>query len=168
MLEARGFDSRNVRAVTHEPLDEIRPLDARRKLEVLPEFTDTPDFRTLATLFKRVKNIARASPADSQPISSGIPGGKSSRTEAEDAEQALRDEIAVRRAVIEDAVKTGSGFREAFSEAARLGPVVDRFFAKVLVMTDDQSVRTARLRLMKQVEQLILQLADVSEIVREA
>ena len=56
ILEERGFDRRNVRAVTHQPLDAIRPLDARRKLEVLPEFTDTPDFRTLATLFKRVKN----------------------------------------------------------------------------------------------------------------
>ena len=46
LLEERGFDRRNVRAVTHEPIDEIRPLDARRKLEVLPEFTETSDFRT--------------------------------------------------------------------------------------------------------------------------
>ena len=28
-------------------------------LEVLPEFTGTPEFQQLATAFKRVKNIAR-------------------------------------------------------------------------------------------------------------
>ena len=51
-----------MRAVTHQPPDQIRPLDARRKLEVLPELTDSADFQTLATLFKRVKNIARELP----------------------------------------------------------------------------------------------------------
>ena len=71
LLEARGFDVRNVRAVTHQPLDQIRPLDARRKLEVLPELTDTADFQTLATLFKRVKNIARELPRDESPAASG-------------------------------------------------------------------------------------------------
>ena len=35
-------------------------------------------------------------------------------------------------------------------------------------MADDQKLRLARLRLMKRVEQLVLQLADVSEIVPEA
>ena len=35
-------------------------------------------------------------------------------------------------------------------------------------MADDSTLRRARLRLMQQVEQVILQLADVSEIVREA
>ena len=34
-------------------------------------------------------------------------------------------------------------------------------------MTDDVSLRRARLRLMKQVERLILKLGDVSELVRE-
>ena len=160
MLEVRGFDVRNVRAVTHQSLDEMRPLDARRKLEVLPELTDSADFRTLARLFKRVKNIARKLPAD-----------EASETPREDllkkpAERDLLAELDRRRSVIDAAVKTGSGFREAFSEAAKFGPSVDRFFTDVFVMTGDQA-QTARLRLMRQVEQLILQLADVSEIVPE-
>jgi glycyl-tRNA synthetase beta chain len=167
LLEERGFGLRNVRAVTHQPLDGIRPLDARRKLEVLPEFTDTAEFQMLATLFKRVRNIASGLSADAQPHSPGEPSADSSGT-VEPAERALRDEIAVRRSVIDAAVKTGSGFREAFAEAAKIGPAVDRFFTEVFVMTDDRSVKDARLRLMKQVEQLILQLADVSEIVPEA
>ena len=168
LLEERGFDRRNVRAVTHQPLDEIRPLDARRKLAVLPEFTDTVDFRTLATLFKRVKNIARELPADP----AGVPAGDSSAEVyqtmlVEPAEHALLDELQRRRAVIDGAVERGAGFREAFAEAARIGPAVDRFFNEVFVMADDPALRRARLRLMQQVEQVILQLADVSEIVPE-
>ena len=162
MLEARGFDVRNVRAVTHQPLDEIRPLDARRKLEVLPELTDTPDFRTLAVLFKRVKNIARERPAGEAPAASF------EALLTEPAERALLAELEQRRTVIDRAVERGSGFRRAFAEAAKIGPAVDRFFTEIFVMADDLQLRHARLRLMKQVEQLILQLADVSEIVPEA
>ena len=164
LLEERGFDRRNVRAVTHQPLDQIRPLDARRKLEVLPEFTDTADFRTLAILFKRVRNIARELEKDEADAAST----ETIEILKEPAERALRAELAARRSVIEEAVATGAGFREAFAEAARIGPAVDRFFTDVFVMADDQALRSARLRLMHEVEQVILQLADVSEIVEEA
>ena len=85
----------------------------------------------------------------------------------EPAEQALLAELTARRSVIDAAVEQGSGYREAFAEAARIGPAVDRFFTEVFVMADDPALRTARLRLMHQLEQVILQLADVSEIVRE-
>ena len=162
LLEERGFDRRNVRAVTHQPLDEVRPLDARRKLEVLPEFTDTADFRTLATLFKRVKNIARKLKDDrssDEPFEPAL---------TEPAERALLDELKSRRSTIDAAVDTGAGFREAFAEAARIGPAVDRFFNEVFVMVEDPRLRNARLGLMQRVEQVILQLADVSEIVPEA
>ena len=161
LLEERGFDSRNVRAVTHQPLDQIRPLDARCKLEVLPALTETADFQTLATLFKRVKNIARELPD----------GGSSDESFesvlTEPAERALLEELKARRSGIDAAVATGAGFREAFAEAARIGPAVDRFFNEVFVMAADLTLRHARLRLMQQVEQVILQLADVSEIVPE-
>lgn len=164
VLEARGFDVRNVRAVTHQPLDLIRPLDARRKLEVLPELTDTADFQTLATLFKRVKNIARELPADAAQAAADEPF---EAVLTEPAERALLAELTARRAVIDAAVEQGSGYRAAFAEAARIGPAVDRFFTEVFVMADDPTLRRARLRLMQQVERVILQLADVSEIVRE-
>src|SRR5918993_822954 len=59
VLEQRGYDTRNVRAVTQGDIKELSPLVAKRKLEVLPEFTETEDFKQLAGLFKRVKNIAR-------------------------------------------------------------------------------------------------------------
>jgi glycyl-tRNA synthetase beta chain len=57
-------------------------------------------------------------------------------------------------------------FREAFSAAAELAPVVERFFDEVLVMTDDTSVRTNRLRLLLDVRDSVGRLGDFSQIPR--
>ena len=157
VLEQRGFDARNVRAVTHGSVDEMSPLIARRKLEVLPEFASSAEFTQLATAFKRVRNIARELPAGASEDLSAL---------KESAEVALRDEIERRQQAIESAIAAGD-YRRAFGEAARFGPSVDRFFADVFVMVDDQTLRTARLALMKRLESLILKLADISEIVAE-
>jgi glycyl-tRNA synthetase beta chain len=157
VLEQRGFDARNVRAVTHGAVDDMSPLIARRKLEVLPEFASSAEFTQLATAFKRVRNIARELPAGASEDLSAL---------KEPAEVALRDEIERRQQAIESAIAAGD-YRRAFGEAARFGPSVDRFFTDVFVMVDDQTLRTARLALMKRLESLILKLADISEIVAE-
>ena len=86
----------------------------------------------------------------------------------EPAERSLLEELSNRQVVIETAVSSGESYREAFAEAAKLGPAVDRFFTDVFVMADDAVLRRARLRLVKRVEQLIVQLADVSELVQES
>ena len=161
--KSAGSTGATCAAVTHQPLDAIRPLDARRKLEALPDFTGTADFRMLATLFKRVRNIAGEMPAGQG--AAGTPDEPFEAALVEPAERALFDELAARRSVIAGAVEAGAGFREAFAAAAALGPAVDRFFTDVFVMADDPALRRARLRLVREVEQAILQLADVSEIV---
>ncbi len=158
VLEQRDFDARNVRAVTHGDADAIAPLVARRKLDVLPEFTSSQEFRQLATAFKRVRNIAKDVPA-------GASGDLSALKEP--AEVALRDELERRQQVIESAIASGD-YRRAFAEAAKFGPSVDKFFADVFVMVDDAPLRTARLALMKRLEALILRLGDISEIVTES
>ena len=56
---------------------------------------------------------------------------------------------------------------EAFAEAARFKPAVDKFFDDVLVMAPDPVVRQGRLRLLRRLEDVILKLADISEIVSE-
>ena len=158
VLEQRGFDTRNVRAVTHGDVAAISPLIARRKLEVLPEFTSSPDFTQLATAFKRVRNIARELPAGAAEDLTAL---------KEPAEVALRAELEQRQQVIEAAVAAGD-YRRGFGEAARFGPAVDKFFTDVFVMVDDPVLKTARLSLMKRLEQVILSLADISEIVHQA
>jgi glycyl-tRNA synthetase beta chain len=158
VLEARGYDTRNVRAVTHAEVTELSPLTAKRKLEVLPEFTESEEFKQLAGLFKRVRNIAKNLDASAPDL-----GG----TLAEPAEMALASEVDRLQPVIERAVRSGAGYRQAFAEAAKAGPAVAKFFDDVMVMADDARLRDARLRLLRRLEGLILQLADVSEIVPE-
>jgi glycyl-tRNA synthetase beta chain len=157
-LEQRGFDPRNVRAVTYGYADDMSPLVARRKLEVLPEFTSSPEFTQLATAFKRVRNIARELPAGAGMDLSAL---------KEPAEVALRKELEQRQQAIESAVASGD-YRRGFAEAAKFGPSVDKFFTDVFVMVDDEQLRTARLALMKRLESLILNLADISYVVEPA
>ena len=158
VLEQRGYDTRNVRAVTHGQTADLSPLAAKRKLEVLPEFTESADFKQLAVLFKRVKNIAKN-------LEAGAPDLRGKLTEP--AEQALAAEVDRLQPIIESAVKSGTGYRHAFADAAKAGPAVAKFFDDVMVMADDPKLRDARLRLLRRLEGLILQLGDVSEIVPE-
>jgi glycyl-tRNA synthetase beta chain len=165
VLEQRGYDSRNVRAVMQaRPLDRLSPLAARRMLEALPEFTGTPEFTQLATAFKRVKNIAR------ELLDEEFDGAEREEPELgahlrEPSELALLAELDRRRPVIEELVASGTNYRRALAEAAGVGPAVDKFFNDVFVMVDDQALRRARLRLMTRLARLILSLADISEIV---
>ena len=165
VLESRGFDPRNVRAVTRgRTFSSIAPSDELKKLQVLPEFAETEDFQKLAVAFKRIKNIARELPQDQ--FDAAEKSGEALAAN-EPAEQALLSEIDTRGKVIERAVKSGQGYREAFAEAARFKPVVDKFFDDVLVMAPDPAVRRGRLRLLRRLEAVILKLADISEIVPE-
>jgi glycyl-tRNA synthetase beta chain len=162
VLEQRGYDVRNVRAVlAGRPLEQISPLEARRMLEVLPEFTGTPEFQQLATAFKRVKNIALGTKG-SDP---SVPGADPYAVLTEPAELALVAELTRRQPVIERVLDSGDHYRQAFAEAASFGPFVDRFFTDVFVMVDDPTLRQARLHLMASLARLILRLADISEIV---
>ena len=158
VLEQRGYDTRNVRSVTHGAPAGISPLVAKRKLETLPELTESADFKQLAVLFKRVKNIAKNLADDAPDLGGSL---------TEPAELALAAEVDRVRPVIEGAVKAGTGYRQAFAQAAKAGPAVAKFFDEVMVMAEDPKLRDARLRLLKRLEGLVLQLADISEIVPE-
>ena len=114
-------------------------------------------------LFKRVKNIAPlTSSGQAKEPGDDAPLDRSAIVEA--AERALLDELDARRPRIE-AASARSDYRVAFTEIAGLRAAVDRFFTEVFVMADDVRVRHARLKLMADLRDLILHLADISEII---
>jgi glycyl-tRNA synthetase beta chain len=160
-LTQRGFPIEVVRAVT-APTDAAHsadwtksPLRARRVADALQTMRMSADFQALAVLFKRVKNIAR------ERTDNG-PADRSVLTEP--AERALLDQLDARSPRIA-AATTAADYKRAFTEIAGLRPAVDRFFTEVFVMAEDRRVRDARLALMAELRDLILQLADISEIV---
>jgi glycyl-tRNA synthetase beta chain len=167
VLEQRGFDVRNVRAVLQETgFVRLSPADALKRLEALPEFTVSPDFQKLAVAFKRVKNIAREL-GDGDFATAEQQDSPLAQLLREPAEIALGQELERRGPAIDSVLKSGENLRRAFVEAAQFGPAVDRFFTEIFVMVDDAPLRKARLRLMKRLEQQILRIADISEIVSE-
>lgn len=167
LLEQRRFDIRNIRAVLQQKfVDRLSPVQARRMLEVLPEFTSTQDFVQLATVFKRVRNIAKELPYLEFHRAERV-DPELSQLLKEPSEIALLGELNRRQPVIDQA-RAAEDYRRAFSEASRFGPGVHRFFTDVFVMVDDVALRRARLRLMRRLEDLILKLADISEIVPQA
>jgi glycyl-tRNA synthetase beta chain len=153
LLEQRGFDIRVARAVTFAGLT---PLDARRKAEALAQMSGSPSLIGVAALLKRVKNITKNV---AQPVlTRGVL--------VEAAEIALERELDARQPVILDAAGRGE-YREAFTQIAQLQPAVAKFFDDVLVMADDERLRNARLALVATLRDLILSIADLSEIVAE-
>jgi glycyl-tRNA synthetase beta chain len=154
VLGERGVPIETVRAVTHQA--DVRPLRARRVAEALEASRASADFQALAVLFKRVKNIAKEL--------SGEAGNLDRSALTEPAERALLEALDTRRPAIEQATASGD-YRRAFTEIAALRPAVDRFFTDVFVMVDDVRLRTARLTLMAELRDLVLNLADISEVV---
>jgi glycyl-tRNA synthetase beta chain len=152
-LEQRGFAVTVVRAVASGA--DVAPLRARRLAEALQRMRTSEDFQALAVLFKRVKNIAKEL-ADVPALD------REALTES--AERALLDALDLKRPAVA-AAAAAADYTRAFTEIAALRPSVDRFFTEVFVMADDVRVRTARLTLMANLRDLILTLADISEIV---
>jgi glycyl-tRNA synthetase beta chain len=133
----------------------VAPLRARRVAAALQSMRASEDFQALAVLFKRVKNIARELKSHQGLDRAAI---------TEPAELALLKELDTRRPRVEQAARAAD-YRQAFTEIAGLRPVVDQFFTEVFVMADDDRVKTARLTLMADLRDIILNLADISEIV---
>jgi glycyl-tRNA synthetase beta chain len=159
VLEQRGSAREHVRAV--QAADALDPLAARRKLEVLPEFAGSPAFKQLATTFKRVKNIAREL-KDDPPV----PLDRLAAVLREPAERQLLGDL-LDRIPRARASAARHDYRGALTELAALGPAVDRFFVEVLVMAEDAEVRRARLSLLAHLRDVVLGIADVSELVAE-
>ena len=153
MLESRGFSVHVARAATTAP--DVPPLRARRIAEALAAMRASEDFQALAVLFKRVKNIAKELKEPAPPDRGAL---------TEPAEQALLAELDARRPRIEAALAR-SDYRAALVDIAGFRQAVDRFFTEVFVMADDPRLRAARLALMAQLRDLIITIADISEIV---
>jgi glycyl-tRNA synthetase beta chain len=152
-LEQRGFTIEMARAATST--GDMRPLRARRIAEAIRAMQSSADFQALAVLFKRLKNIAKE-------LKNDVPLDRAALTEP--AEVALLAELDARRPRIEQAAAAHE-YKRALTEIAGLRAPVDRFFTDVFVMADDARLRHARLKLMAELRDLILDLADISEIV---
>ena len=159
LFDQRGYDVRNVRAVLHGGIEGVSPLEARLKLEALGEMSGSEALMGVATLLKRVKNITK-------DVQSGADWGAIQARLVDPAEKTLWSHVDAAAPDIRAAAASGD-YRASFAGIAGLQPAVAKFFDDVLVMTDDRPLREARLALVATLRDLILGIADISEIVTE-
>ena len=142
-----------VDAVLATPDDVV--IDLVAKVRALGPMRSREDFEPLATAFKRVMNITKG-----QEIGAAEPSADLLETEQE---RTLLSET--RRVGIEvDRLVASRDFEGALATLAQLRPAVDGFFDHVMVMVDDEAVRTNRLALLGAVRALFRNIADFGRI----
>ena len=157
---ARGLRYDTVRAVLAAGWDV--PVEALRRAEALEKIRGGENFAPLSVAAKRIKNIL----AKSATASDWRPG------EVDEALLEPGPEKDLHAAYVETAKQAGNlvasgDYQEALEGIASLRPAVDKFFDKVLVMTDDRAVRENRLRLLGKLDDLFSRLAQFAEIAGE-
>ena len=160
LFAQRGFRAGEIEAALGATTPGLSPLLVRWRLEALQAMRASEDFEALAVLFKRVKNIAREVSAEprasyAQSLDRGLL--------ALPAEQELLRQFDAQAPAIRAAVALGD-YRRGMTAAATLRPAVDRFFTDVFVMVDDERLRTSRLMLMVALRDIVMSMADLSQL----
>jgi len=143
--------------------DDVVVVRTRRTLEGLAQMSGSEALQGVAQLFKRVKNITKDVPRTSGAV---VPESMK-RLLKEPAEVTLASELEARAPLVSSAAARDD-YRQAFATIATFQPSVAKFFDDVLVMAEDERLRAARLALVAALRDLILDIADISEIVTES
>jgi glycyl-tRNA synthetase beta chain len=160
LRDVLGFAYDVVNAVLAPGADDV--LDSVARAEAVAEIRPTNDFIAISVAFKRMKNILR----QAREAGRQWPKDYSVDRLQDAAEKALGSHVADTRIKVEQ-LAAAKRYEEALNEIARLRPVVDTFFDKVMVMVEDESLRSNRLALLGAITQSFSTIADFSEIVVE-
>ncbi len=154
ILVDEGFSKDVVAAVTSVSVDHIP--NVWKRVQALEKLKGAADFEPLAVAFKRVANIMKKS--------GQAAGDAVDQALFEDAaEKALYSAVqAVQQEI--DTCLEGGNFDMALTKIASLRPLVDAFFDEVLVMADDEKVRSNRLALLGSIAALFGRFADFTKI----
>ncbi|MHB8123775.1 MAG: glycine--tRNA ligase subunit beta [Desulfuromonadaceae bacterium] len=128
-------------------------VDVKARITALAEFKTRPDFEPLAVAFKRVGNIIKA----------GIDAPVNPSFFQDTAESALYEAIQTVKCSADELIAAGA-WLDALTVIATLRGPVDSFFDKVMVMAEEQQVRSNRLALLTTIARLAGKVADFSRI----
>ena len=138
--------------------DDLVRLLAR--VDALQNFLNTEDGEHLLAGYKRAVNIVRIEEKKDDCSHTGQ-ADQTLLTLPEEKE--LFERLATVSAAAEAAIE-GEKFEEAMGALATLRPVIDAFFDKVTVNSDDEGERRNRLRLLSQIRSTMNGVADFSKI----
>ena len=132
-----------------------QPLDIDQRVQAVNHFRQLPEAEALAAANKRVANILAKADGSSSQVSENLL--------QEPAEQSLYQAVQQKQAEVEPLFAQRQ-YKEALTQLASLREVVDQFFADVMVMADDEALKTNRLALLQQLRELFFEVADISAL----
>ncbi|MCX7060300.1 MAG: glycine--tRNA ligase subunit beta [Gammaproteobacteria bacterium] len=125
-----------------------QPLDFEARLRAIHNFWALPEAASLAAAHKRVRNVLKQA---------GDGGSDVDAAKFEnDAESGLHAALNAVNAA------PASDYAERLKQLAGLKAPVDAFFTGVMVMADDAAVRANRLALLRQLDRVCREVADIS------
>ncbi|NOT22997.1 MAG: glycine--tRNA ligase subunit beta [Nitrospiraceae bacterium] len=131
-------------------------VDLASRMKALESVTAKSEFDPLIVGFKRAHRLVEKEQWDRKPVD---PAGFD-----HSAESALYQATSEERDKMLSAMNRGD-YGQALEGLVRLKPVIDAFFTAVMVNAEDPIVRSNRLSLLKQVDDLFMSFADFSQIV---
>jgi len=134
----------------------LDPVDLVMRMKALERVTTTPEFESLIIGFKRVHRLVEKEQWMREPVDAA--------TFQHEAESGLYRAVTDQCGKVEGFVGTGE-YGLALEALVSLRPAIDEFFTAVMVNVDDKAVRSNRLSLLKDVDQLFMSFADLSQIV---
>jgi glycyl-tRNA synthetase beta chain len=133
-----------------------RPADFNQRVRAVTEFRKLPAAESLAAANKRIRNILRKT-------DEAIPDSVDFSKLTDQAETTLANHLKILDQQVTPLFSSGD-YADGLRQLASLKEPVDRFFDQVMVMVDDRSIRTNRLALLGQLEDLFLRVADLSRL----
>ena len=158
-----GFARESVNSAVSVSFDDIP--DALLRVKALDALRQAPDFEPLSIAFKRVVNILKKT-GDSRD---GQKSGSASEKEIDealfesDSEKELFNQCRKVSSIVTDHIRKGD-YDKALKEIAGLRPAIDDFFDDVMVMTEDDALRTNRIALLSFIAGMFRNIADFSMI----
>jgi glycyl-tRNA synthetase beta chain len=135
-----------------------RPADIERRVRAVHAFTRLPEAAALAAANKRVSNILEKVEA----------GHRFAEVNPELLREPQEIELSSKLTALAGSARRHlerDEYAEALASLAALREPVDAFFDGVLVNVDDTALRHNRLNLLRQLRELFLQVADISQLV---
>jgi glycyl-tRNA synthetase beta chain len=139
--------------VRDKPLDLV---DLVQKMRALEAVTKKPEFDPLIVGFKRAHRLVEKEQWERRSVDAAMFQHPS--------ESALHKAISDERGRMGSALEMGD-YDKVLNSLVGLKAVIDDFFAAVMVNTEDQAIRSNRLSLLKEVDELFMSFADFSQIV---
>ncbi len=135
------------------------PLDIDQRVQAVHAFSQMSEAESLAAANKRVANILAKADIE---ISGTVDTTLFERDEEHELFKLLEQQREKTMPLIE-----ARNYTDALASLASLKTPIDAFFDHVMVNADDAAIKANRLALLKQLQGLFLQIADISHLVPE-